>query len=244
MYQLVPPSARGAYGTPGYATQIGAGQPQVPQVGFQQNKSVFRYGETSIWSTLFYAGNSPLANDQNGRAFAAALGSTGQGFTGAMTLAETNLRVGGFVPDGQAFDVFGITALIYFSDAATDTGDAEVAINTPALIQCLLNVQQNAVASWQFTQSTIDIAPLHLIGAGGGAFGALSTTATDTTVGHMNNGAGSLWLYRKHPIALPGNVTFSILNRFGSRAGTVPANNALFIKYGLLGYYRNVVEAT
>jgi len=247
--QIVQASAPGSYGnpygTPGLAVQSGFGQPQIPPVGFQQQKSVFRYGETSIWSTLAYSGGVALANDQNGRAFSAALGNTGQGFGAALTLAETNLRVGGFVPDGQAFDVFGITALIYFTDTANvDTGDGDVPVNTAGLIGGLLNVLHNAIASWQFTQAIIDIAPMHLIGAGGGAFGAVSTTANDTTVGHMNNGAGSVWLYRKFPIALPGNVTFSILNRFGSRAGAVPANNGLLIKFALLGYYRNVVEAT
>lgn len=245
MQHLVPASAPGAYGSPGYPTQTGAGQPQVPRVGFQQNKSVFRYGETSIWSTLAYAGGVALANDQNGRAFSTALGQTGQGFSQALTLPETNLRVGGFVPDGQAFDVFGITALVMFSDAASaDTGDFDVAVNGATLVPALLNVLHNAVASWNFTQATIDIAPLHLIGAGGGAFGAISTTQNAADVGHMNNGAGSVWLYRKFPIALPGNVTFAILNRFGSRAGAVPTSNALGIKFALLGYYRNVVEAT
>ena len=101
-------------------------------------------------------------------------------------------------------------------------------INTDALVTELLNIQQNAVLSWDFTQSIVDIAPLHLIGAGGGAFGAVGVSTTNATTqvdtGHMNNGAANIFLYRRHPVSLPGGTTFSILLRFGSRAADVGTN--------------------
>ena len=95
--------------------------------------------------------------------------------------------------------------------------------------------------------SQVDIAPIELIGAGGGAFGSISTdnatqgAATSATAGTMNNGAGSVFLYRKHPVALPGNSTFSILLRYGSRASAVGASD-FFVKVVLMGYYKNVIE--
>jgi hypothetical protein len=48
-------------------------------------------------------------------------------------------------------------------------------------------------------------------------------------------------LYRKHPVALPGNSTFSILLRYGSRASAVGASD-FFVKVVLMGYYKNVIE--
>ena len=57
----------------------------------------------------------------------------------------------------------------------------------------------------------------------------------------MNNGNGSIWMYRKHPIALPGNTTFSVVLRFGSRAA-VTGVNAVNFRATLLGYYKNVIE--
>jgi hypothetical protein len=91
-------------------------------------------------------------------------------------------------------------------------------------------------------QTQVDIAPLHLIGAGGGAFGALSTTANLTTVGQLNNGAGAIWMYRKHPISLPGNSTFSILLRYGSNAALIGATNDVVLKVALFGFYKTAIE--
>ena len=57
----------------------------------------------------------------------------------------------------------------------------------------------------------------------------------------MNNGAGSVWLYRKYPIALPGNTTFAMLLRYGSRAPNIGVN-AIELRFVLLGYYKNIIE--
>ena len=81
-----------------------------------------------------------------------------------------------------------------------------------------------------------------LCGAGGGAFGAVSQNAAAANSGNMNNGNGSIWMYRKHPVALPGSSTFSIVLRFGSRAAAVAAANSLDVRVTLLGYYKNVIE--
>ena len=80
--------------------------------------------------------------------------------------------------------------------------------------------------------------------AGGGAFGSVSVTANAAaTLGNLNNGAGSVWLYRKHPVALPGGSTFSLLLRYGNRMGSLAAGDpSIFVKLVLMGYYKNVIE--
>jgi hypothetical protein len=47
-------------------------------------------------------------------------------------------------------------------------------------------------------------------------------------------------MYRKHPVALPGNSTFAILLRFGSRAANLV--NIMAVRITLMGYYKNVIE--
>ena len=61
-------------------------------------------------------------------------------------------------------------------------------------------------------------------------------------LGSMQNGNGSVWLYRKHPVALPGNSTFSMLIRFGSRAPAIGGAGSVAVRVVLLGYYKNVIE--
>ena len=116
-----------------------------------------------------------------------------------------------------------------------------VAQDSQALIANLINIQNNGVLSWDFTQTQVDICPVILAGAGGGAFGAISQNAAGANSGAMNNGNGSIWMYRKHPVALPGNSTFSIILRFGSRAAAFAANSVA-VRVTLLGYYKNVIE--
>ena len=225
------------------------GQGSIPAVPFSQPKNLFRYGETTIWSTQLLTGASVIANSTF-RLFSVPLSSSGQGFQSSLTIAETSQKEAGRVSNGLAFDIYGVSALVGKGSAADDSvaGFAMNApINTNALVTELLNIQQNAVLSWDFTQTIVEIAPLHLIGAGGGAFGAVGVAldnqaaATQADTGHMNNGAANIFLYPRHPVSLPGGTTFSILLRFGSRAANVGAN-ASFVKVALFGFYKNVIE--
>ena len=52
---------------------------------------------------------------------------------------------------------------------------------------------------------------------------------------------GGIWMYKKYPVALPGNSPFSIVVRFGSRAAAIGANS-VGVRVVLLGYYKNVIE--
>lgn len=208
---------------------------QVPSVPFQTPTNLFRFGEQSIWSTALLP--LVIANTQT-RVFSTANGQVGQGFALALSIAETNLKEGGKTPAGVAYDVFGVAAEIVSVLPATE--NLAQAANTAALVQDALNIQHNGVLSWDFTQTVIDICPVTLAGAGGGLFGALSTTANNTSVGHMSNGNGNIWMYRKHPVALPGNSAFGVLIRVGSRAPALSV--AASLRVTLLGFYKNIIE--
>ena len=212
----------------------------VPGVPFQQPTNLFRFGEQTIWSTLLFANGSALANSTQ-RCFVTPIGQQGQGFANALSIAETNLKEGGRVPAGVAYDVFGVACQVEQSTGAADAGNLSSPIDTAADIGDLLNIIQNGVLSWDFTQTQIDICPVSLAGAGGGAYGAVSQNAAGANTGHMNNGVGQIWMYRKHPVALPGSATFSIHVRFGSRAAAVGAAS-MALRVILLGYYKNVIE--
>ena len=227
-----------SYGTPGMAL-VAPPDISIPPVPFRQPTQLFRYGEQSIWSTQGFAATTALANSTN-RLFATPLGQQGQGFANALTIAETSLKEGGRIPAGVAFDVFGISCHVYCGTGLDSSLAAP--LDTPEKIGNLQNVLNNGVLSWDFTQTTVDISPIHMIGAGGGAFGSVSQNAAGANSGAMNNGAGSVWMYRKHAVALPATTTFSTILRFGSRAPAVGTNFALAIKVALLGYYKNVIE--
>jgi hypothetical protein len=231
-----------SYGIPG-VPMLSGGTAGAPAVPFDQPKNLFRFGEQSIWSTQYFAGTSALASTTN-RIFVTPLGQSGQGFTNALTIGETNLKEGGRVPSGVAYDVFGIATQFGGMNQQNDAGGTlNNVLNTAARTGDIVNVQNNCALSWDFTQTQVDICPLILAGAGGGVFGAIATAdaATPVTAGSLNNGNGSIWLYRKHPVALPGNSTFSIQLRFGSRAAAVSANG-LTVRCVLMGYYKNVIE--
>jgi hypothetical protein len=223
---------------------LSAGGP--PPVSFDLPKNVYRFGEQTLWSTQFLA-QGALANGTF-RLFTTPLGQVGQGFAAALSISETNLKEGGRIPSGIAFDCFGIAAQQIQTTTSTDTGsNVGTLVNTDNTIGNLVNLQQNGVIQWDFTQTQVDVCPVMLAGSGGGAFGTLAASdnpaaGATTQQGNVNNGNGSVWLYRKHPVALPGNSTFSILLRFGSRAAAVAASNAFQVRVVLLGYYKNVIE--
>lgn len=178
--------------------------------------------------------------------FTTPLGQVGQGFVAALSIAETNLKEGGRVPSGVAYDVFGVSCYMIQSDGTADAGgdDLDVPINALAPITNLVNLLNNGVLSWDFTQTQVDIATVTLVGAGGGAFGGIAAAdaaGATASFGNLNNGNGAIWLYRKHPVALPGNSTFAIILRYGSRADVIGANSVV-VKITLLGYYKNVIE--
>ena len=212
----------------------------VPAVPFEQPTNIFRFGEQAIWSTQLLAHNQVLDNSTE-RLFSTAIGGTGGGFTNPLSISETNIKEGGRVPSGAAYDVFGVATQVLCSDLTADTGDFDTPIDSQALVGDLLRIIQNGVIIWDFLQTQVNICPVMMAGAGGGAFGSVSTgNAAD--VGHMNNGNGNIWMYRKHPVSLAGSSTFNVLLQFGSRAGAISGTNSFAVRVALLGYYKNVIE--
>ena len=235
----------GNYGMPASGIILSPDAGPVPPVPLQQPQNLFRFGEQTIWSSLNFNGADALASTTN-RLFSVPIGSTGQGFQNALSIAETNLKEGGRVPSGVAYDVFGISTEVSLGSRPADNSTAPtitqgVPIDTAAEIADLTNILHNGVLSWDFTQTVVDICPVILAGTGGGAFGSVSQNAAGANSGNMNNGNGSIWMYRKHPVALPGNTTFSVVLRFGSRAAAI-GTNAVNVRLTLLGYYKNVIE--
>jgi len=215
----------------------------LPGVPIQQPQNLFRFGEITIWSSQMHQAGNAL---QSGtfRLFSTPLGNQGQGFVNALSITETNLKEGGRVPSGVAYDVFGVATQVLDSTSTADSGTLNNPIVAPGIVADLLNVVNNGILSWDFTQTQVDICPVMLAGAGGGAFGAVATadTGTPVTTGTLQNGNGGVWMYRKHPVALPGNSTFAIVLRYGSRAAAVSAANSIVVRVVLMGYYKNIIE--
>ena len=222
---------------------VSPGAGPIPGVPSQQPTNLFRFGEITLYSTQALPAGTALANSQS-RIFATALGSQGQGFTTALTKTETNLKEAGRIPSGQAYDVYGVATQILGADnTAGLAGDMDEPFNdSVATVASLQNIVNNGVLSWDFTQTVVDICPVMLAGAGGGLYGAISQNAAGANSGAMNNGNGGIWMYRKHPVALPGNTTFAILITFGSRAAAIPAGFGVAVRVVLLGYYTSVIE--
>lgn len=234
----------GQYGAPGIFAIGGGDSGMLPGVPLEQPKQVFRYGEQSLWSSAFFAATSAVASTEN-RLFTTPVGQVGQNYTNSLSLAETNLRNSGQIPNGVAYDVFGISLGVNHFTGAVDGVTQNKNAVLDADTRDLLNVLNNCVVSWVFTQTIVNVAPAMLIGQGGGAYGAVgsSTTvaATSFNTGHMNNGNGSVWVYRKYPVALPGSTSFGVLLNFGTR-GPVIGATPVAIRVTLLGFYKNLIE--
>jgi hypothetical protein len=214
-----------SYGIPGVPL-LPPGGPGISSVPMELPKDVVRVGEQSLWSAAQLAA-AALANTTT-RLFTTPIGQVGQGFAIAMTLSETNLKEGSRIPAGLAYDTFGV-AFIWQPTGANFMNNADAQ-----------NLYNHGVLSWDFLQTVIDVAPVALVGAGGGVYGLSADQAGAATQTFVNNGAGGLWVYRRHPVSLPANSTFNMLLRFG--AGTQILNAATVVKVALIGAYRQAVE--
>lgn len=236
-------------GVPGIA-QTGGAMPSSPASLDQSSQGAFRYGEQSLWSTQMHQNGAVLANGTF-NLFGTAQQSVGQGFTRALSLAETNIVSAGRVPNGVAYDVYGISCYMAEADGGGDA--AGRVINTPfnditanpdAIAQ-LLNIVNNGVLAWSFQQAIIDIAPIVMIGAGGGIFGPYASdnaaAGAIAARGSVNNGAGAIYSYMRELVYLPGDTVFHIRLRYGNRAAVVGASS-IVIRVHLLGMYRATLE--
>ncbi len=223
---------------------VSPGAGPIPGVPSQQPTNLFRFGEITLYSTQLFAPGTALANSSS-RLFATPLGAQGQGYSTSLTISETNLKEGGRIPSGQAYDVYGVATQVIGASVVGSAVTQDLSFATAADVAILQNIVSNGALSWDFTQTKVNICPVMSAGAGGGLFGAVSTNAAAATTGAMNNGNGGIWMYRKHPVALPGNTTFAVLLEFGSRAAAIPnaeATTGAAVRVVLLGYYKSVIE--
>ncbi|MAH45648.1 hypothetical protein CMI37_07450 [Candidatus Pacearchaeota archaeon] len=214
-----------SFGIPGIP-MLPPGGPGISAVPMELPKDVVRVGEQSLWSAAQLAAGA-VANTTT-RLFTTPIGQVGQGFVGALTLSETNLKEGSRIPAGLAYDCFGMA--FYWQPTGANFMnflDAQ-------------NIYSNGVISWDFLQTVIDVAPVSLIGAGGGLYGLSVDQAGGATQSAVNNSSGGLWVYRRHPVSLPANSTFNVLLRFGGLAQAM--NVATVVKVCLIGAYRQAVE--
>jgi len=206
------------------------------EAGMELPKAVVRVGEQAMWSTQQTANAAALANTQ-GRVFTVQRGQIGQGFGAALTLPETSLKEAGRVPGGYAYDVFAIACQIYYPDQWN------------VVTEDLNNLLNNCVLSWDFLQTLIDVAPVSLIGAGGGVFGSTADTGAAEGSVHgsrvaLNNGNGQLWIYRLHPVMLSANATFAMVLTWGANATVVDGgtnNSAQNIRICLMGRFKTAI---
>jgi len=228
---------------------VSPGAGPIPSVPSQLPTNLFRYGEITLYSTHGFPAGTALANGAF-RIFTTPLGAQGQGYVVGLTKTETNLKEGGRIPSGQAYDVYGVATQILgaTTNAAGQIDFQNAAFDTAATILNLQNIVNNGVLAWDFTQTNVDICPIMLAGAGGGVFGAVSQNAADVSAGAMNNGNGGIWMYRKHPVALPGATTFAVVIQFGVHASAISGeieegeDLSVAIRVVLLGYYKSVIE--
>lgn len=231
-------------GAPGFATN--AGGEAAAYAALELPKQLQRASETALWSAQnLGATGAVLANASNFKVFSTAAGNIGQGFTTALSIAETNLKENGRIPSGAAYGVYGIAGQIYTVNASTATPTA------PPPAADLWNLTSNCILQWDFLSTTIDICPLSLAGAGGGVFGSTADTGgayggnpSGSSVS-LNNGAGQVWIYQFLPVLLPASTTFGIKLLFGSNAANVDLNSiasqSLIARIVLLGTYRTAL---
>lgn len=218
------------YGFPGFAMAPPSGAPSAPM---EVPLTAVRFGEQSLWSTYQWADATALSSREY-FVFSTPLDNQGQGFGSALSLAETNMQIAAQLPRGYAFDVVGIAFYPYYAGAAQ--------MELPDLI----NMQNNCVLQWKFQQTRIEIAPVQLIGSGGGVFG--STADTGDVQGSrvaLNNGSGTVWVYRLHPVQLPASIVFNIAYTFGASAAAVDGGAgdlALNARTTLLGKYQVTID--
>ena len=225
------------YGIPGSAIlpPPQAGSPMAPM---DIQKNIVRIGEQAFWSSQRYPDAAVVAN-ANDRVFVTPRGQVGQGFPASLSLPETNLRETSRIPSSYAYDVEAIAVQPYYFD------------NFPIVGADIRNLLNHCVILWDFIQSQIEIAPVSLIGAGGGIFGATADTgavegASGGSRTMLNNGNGQLWVYRRHPVLLPSNSTFGLLLSWGSGALVVDGganNSALIVRLILLGRFQVAIAS-
>lgn len=207
--------------------------------GFRLPTEVKRYYEGDLWSSYFFADTAATANTDN-PLFSTAIGNSGAGFPvawGPMSISETNMEENGRIASGLAYTVRQIAIEPHYDD------------NRAVIGADLRNLQFFCVPIWKFLNTEVPVAPVSMIGQGGGIFGSTADTgAAEGGLGGsrvaLNNGAGQTFVYYELPVLLPANTTFSLRLRFGSNATVIDGGlgaSDFIVRAHLLGVITSAV---
>lgn len=171
------------------------------QGAFAIPSGVQRIAEQGLWSTFRFPAAVAITGTQP-RFYSVQLGAVGQGFAQALSFSETNQQVANQAPGDETYEISSLAAEVYGATA------------TAPLVGDLRLFQRLGAFRWEFGSVYIDVAPLSMVGAGGGIFGATADTGTPVTF--VNNGPGSLWMYQSVVISVPSTQRFAMILVFGT----------------------------
>lgn len=209
-------AATQAFGLPA----SGSGGGIIPGQGlFAVPNSIQRVYEFALYSTFQFAAATPLGANGDARLFQVPIQGTGQGFGFPMSISETNMRVGAIAPGDQTYEVSAISAEILGGIANSTT--------VAPLTNDVRLMQRALVLFWEFGTLVLPVAPLSMIGAGSGIFGATADTGTALTMANNGNGS-SLWCYQRVVVSIPATQQFNMqlqVGNGGSGGALQPAAN-------------------
>lgn len=189
-----------------------------------------RLYEYGLYSSARFGAAANMNGQPTTRLFAYGLGTQGPGYVVNSSISETNVQVGAIAPGNETYEVTAISMEVF--------GDANVAV----LLGDLRAIMRLGVVVWEFGNTTfLQVAPVPMIGAGGGIFGFSADAGTPVTVG--NNGNGGLWMYQQVVVAIPATQSFALQVQWGSsgQAAAIALTNATQIRGTLFNQARSAV---
>ncbi len=211
-------AAQGPLGLPSTGGSAPRGPTPLPhgQGWFAVPTGIQRLYEYGLYSSGRFAAATNLNGQATTRLFTYAQGTAGPGYAGVVSsVSETNQQVGSMAPGNETYEVTAISFEIF--------GDGNVA----PLIGDVRAFMRLGVLFWEFGSTTVMcIAPVPMVGAGGGIFGFSADTGTPVT--QANNGNGGLWMYSNVVVAIPATQSFALQCQWGSAgiAGNTTLTNA------------------
>lgn len=186
---------------------------RLPNQGlFAVPTGIQRLYEYGLYSSAQFAALANMNGQPATRLFSYGLGTAGPGFAVGSSISETNVQVGAIAPGNETYEVTAISMEIFGAS------------NVGVLMGDLRAIMRLGVVVWEFGSTTfLQVAPISMIGAGGGIFGFSADAGTPVTVG--NNGNGGLWMYQNVVVSIPATQAFALQCQWGS--GGIAANTAL-----------------
>lgn len=177
------------------------------QGAFAIPSGVQRIAEQGLWSTFRFPIAVAITGTQP-RFFSVQLGAVGQGYGAALSFSETNQQVANQAPGDETYEISSLAAEVYGATSVAPLG-GDVRL-----------LQRLGAFRWEFGSVYIDVAPLSMVGSGGGIFGATADAGTPVTF--ANNGNGTLWMYQSVVISVPSTQRFAMILVFGTAGQGTP----------------------